>query len=144
MHSAALTHLLYLKRFSLVKMSLLNKIANRVATTGYARKALEEEIDLGYFKQPPPPKVIIGLLLLGLSYLIGWPAVGLCGFLAFHFREPLILVIGGPLTYGLSWAVFGLSMLLLGMHSVKGADIVLMYMTKSFILRYSNIAAIDE
>jgi hypothetical protein len=125
-------------------MPFLNNIANRVARTKYGQTALKEEIDLGYFKEPPPPKVIIGLLLLGLSYLICWPLITLEGFLAAWYRQPLIVIIGGPVTYGISWAVFALSMLLLGMHSYKGADIILRYLTKSFIVRYSSIAAIDK
>jgi hypothetical protein len=124
-------------------MPYLNKIADRVARTEYGRKALKEEIDLGYFKQPPPPKVIIGLVLLGLSYLIGWPAVGLCGIFAIYFHEPLILVIGGPVTYGLSWAVFGISMLLLGMHSFKGADLILRYMIRVFIQKHADKSVLD-
>jgi uncharacterized membrane protein len=124
-------------------MPFLKKIADRVARTQYGNTALKEEIDLGYFKQPPPPKIIIGLLLLALSYLIGWPAVVLCGILAVYFREPLILVIGGPLTYGLSWAVFGISMLLLGMHSYKGADLILRYMIKIFIKKHSDNSGVD-
>ena len=119
-------------------MPFLNKIADKVAQTGYGQKALQEEIDLGYFKQPPPPKVIIGLLLLALSYMICWPMIALEGFLSAWYKQPLIVVIGGPLTYGISWATFGLSMLLLGVHSYKGADIVLRYMTKAFIVRYSK------
>jgi hypothetical protein len=124
-------------------MPLLNNIAGRVARTEYGQNALKEEIDLGYFRQPPPPRVIVGLLLLALSYLIGWPAVGLCGILAAYFHEPLILVIGGPLVYGLSWAVFGISMLLLGMHSYKGADLILRYMTRVFILKHADKSGVD-
>ena len=124
-------------------MPFLKKIADRVARTEYGHNALKEELDLGYFKQPPPPRVIIGLLLLALSYLIGWPAVALCGILAAYFREPLILVIGGPLTYGLSWAVFGISMLLLGMHSYKGADLILKYMVRIFIQKHADKSGVD-
>jgi hypothetical protein len=124
-------------------MPFLKKIADRVARTEYGRKALEEEIDLGYFKQAPPPKVIIGLVLLGLSYLIGWPAVGLCGILAVYYHEPLILIIGGPVTYGLSWAVFGISMLLLGIHSYKGVDLISRYMIRVFIKKHADKSGVD-
>jgi hypothetical protein len=37
-----------------------------------------------------------GLFLVGLSYVIGWPAVAAFGVLAAWFREPLIIAVGGP------------------------------------------------
>lgn len=48
----------------------------------------------------------IGLILIGFSYIIGWPAVAALSFLAVYFQEPLIVIIGGPVTYGLSHLVF--------------------------------------
>ncbi len=50
--------------------------------------------------------MMIGLVLIGFSYLIGWPAVAALGILAAYFREPLLVVVGGPFTYGLSHVVF--------------------------------------
>jgi hypothetical protein len=45
------------------------------------------------------------LVLIGISYVIGWPAVGLLALMACHMREPLVVVVGGPVTYGLSHLV---------------------------------------
>ena len=53
---------------------------------------------------------------MGLSYIIGWPAVGLLALIAFHTGEPMILVIGGPLVYGLSHLVFIAGFYLAGSH----------------------------
>lgn len=117
-------------------MPLTHKVANWVSRTEYGRKALNEPGDLGLFKQRPSPGVILGLVLLGVSYLIGWPFVGLTAVLAAYYREPLILLIGGPAAYGLSWVVFGVSMLLLGVHSYREAAILGHYLTRHFLVKY--------
>ena len=58
------------------------------------------------FKERPTKRLITGLILMGLSYVIGWPAVAALSVLAAWFREPMIAVIGCPTTYGLSYLVF--------------------------------------
>jgi hypothetical protein len=50
--------------------------------------------------------MIAGLILIGVSYLIGWPAVAAFGFLAVYLEEPMIVIIGGPATYAFSYVVF--------------------------------------
>jgi hypothetical protein len=47
-----------------------------------------------------------GLSLILLSYIIGWPAIGALGVISLSMGKPLLLVIGGPLLYGLSHLVF--------------------------------------
>jgi hypothetical protein len=79
----------------------------RFARTRFVRAAMEgEAADLGALRGKPSPAVIVGLALMGFSYIIGWPAVALLAFLAAHFQRAAIFVVGGPLTYGLSHAVF--------------------------------------
>ena len=43
---------------------------------------------------------------MGLSYVIGWPAVAAFSAMAVWFREPMIAIIGCPTTYALSYVVF--------------------------------------
>jgi hypothetical protein len=52
------------------------------------------------------PREWLGLGLVALSYLIGWPVVALLALAAYRLEEPLLLGIGGPLAYGLSHLVF--------------------------------------
>ncbi|MGV8081309.1 MAG: hypothetical protein AB2L22_14795 [Syntrophales bacterium] len=85
---------------------MIHKIMERLARTGYVRDALEHPPDLREISRKPSPRVWAGLFLVGLSYIIGWPAVAAFGVLAAWFREPLIVAVGGPLTYGLSHLVF--------------------------------------
>jgi hypothetical protein len=119
-------------------MPILNRLADRIAATKYGRNAMNEPVDLGYFRQRPSLRLIMGLLLLVLSYIICWPVIALLAFLAAYWRNPLIIVIGGPLAYGLSWGVFGLSMLLLGIHSYYGAGVIGHYFTRQFLEKYSS------
>ncbi len=67
---------------------------------------MAETTSLSALFAKPTPKVWAGLGLIGVSYVIGWPAVGLLALIAFHTGEPMILAIGGPLVYGLSHLVF--------------------------------------
>lgn len=82
------------------------KIAQYLSGKKYIIKILEKPADLSEFKERPTPRVIIGLILMGFSYVIGWPAVAALGFLAVWLKEPLIAIIGCPTIYGLSHVVF--------------------------------------
>ena len=97
------------------KMSLIVKrITIRLASTGFVRQAMAEKSDLSAFKEKPSAAVLAGLTLLGFSYVIGWPAVAGLGAIAIYLKKPIIAVVGGPLTYGLSHLVFLLGMYLCG------------------------------
>jgi CHASE2 domain-containing sensor protein len=82
------------------------KIANYLAGKKYIREILANPVDLSEFKERPTPRLITGLILMGFSYVIGWPAVAVLGALAVWLKEPLIAIIGCPTTYGLSYVVF--------------------------------------
>lgn len=91
-------------------------LVKKFAETRFVREAVADRADLSAFKERPSPKVLAGIFAIGFSYLIGWPAVGALGTLSIYLGKPLIAVIGGPVTYGLSHLVF-----LLGMY-LAGAD----------------------
>lgn len=86
----------------------------RLGETGFVRSAIDEQVDLSAFREKPTPTAIIGLVVIGLSYIVGWPAIALLGIVAIKLQEPLLAVIGGPLLYGLSHLVFILGMYLCG------------------------------
>jgi hypothetical protein len=75
---------------------------------------LKEDVDLECLKKRPTTQVKIGITLVLTSYVVGWPIVALLGFIAFSLDEVLIVIIGGPLVYGLSHLVFLLGMYLAG------------------------------
>ena len=95
-----------LNGFSGKLMYTIRKISAKLAEVKYIRETLENPVDLSEFRERPTPRLIAGLILMGLSYIIGWPAVAALGILAGWFREPMIAVIGCPTTYGLSYVVF--------------------------------------
>ena len=94
------------------------------------QSAIADRADLSAFKEKPTPRIIFGLFLIGLSYTIGWPAVSALGMLSVYYKEPLIVGIGGPLTYGLSHLVFIAGMYFAGAQYTK---IFLRWATRMFM-----------
>jgi len=93
---------------------MISRIVTRIGNTPFVRNAIAEKADLAAFKQKPSARILLGVFLIGFSYVIGWPAVGVLAALAIYLQEPLVAIIGGPLTYGLSHLVFLAGMYLAG------------------------------
>ena len=87
-------------------VSMIRKIARILAETKSIREILDHPEDLSEFRERPTPQLIAGLILMGFSYVIGWPAVTVLTILAVYWNEPLIAIIGAPATYGVSCVVF--------------------------------------
>lgn len=81
-------------------------ISQYLAGKKFIQKILEKPADISEFKERPTPRLICGLILMVLSFLLGWPAIAALSVLAVWWHEPLIFVIGGPTTYALSCVVF--------------------------------------
>lgn len=95
---------------------LLRRLGSRLAGTRFARKAVAERADLGAMRAKPTPRLWTGLGLMAFSYVIGWPAVALLAWISYRFREPLVVIVGGPAAYGLSHLVFLAGFYLAGVH----------------------------
>ena len=91
----------------------------RICETGYVRSAIKDKADLSAFKEKPSIRTILGVSAIGFSYIIGWPAISALGALAVYLNRPWLIVIGGPLLYGLSHLVFLLGMYLAGANYTK-------------------------
>ncbi len=113
-------------------MSFIKSIACRLAKTAYVQKALAERQDIRSIRPKRTSRFFIGLFLILLSYVIGWPAVAVLGFLAYHLGEPLIAAVGGPITYGLSHLVF-----IIGAY-MAGAEYV------AAVMRWATCAAFEK
>jgi len=61
---------------------------------------------------------MVGLLLLGASYILGWPAVIVLGAAAAWLRQPKLL-LASPVVYGLSWAIFAIGLAFIGSKSIS-------------------------
>jgi hypothetical protein len=92
------------------------KLRARLRDTKLVRKALETPVD-PVLLQPPSARIVTGLVLLGASYFLGWPAIALLGAIAAWLRRPILLA-GGPLLYGLSWLVFAIGLVFIGSKSL--------------------------
>ena len=95
------------------------KILGKIAATKFVQKAMADQADLSAFKERPTPRAIMGISAIGISYIIGWPAVALLGAVSIYLNKPMIALIGGPATYGLSHLVFILGMYLAGAEYTK-------------------------
>jgi len=93
---------------------MISRLITKIGNTPFVRSAITEKADLTAFKQKPSAQILWGVFLIGFSYIIGWPAVGALAGLAIYLQEPLVAIVGGPLTYGLSHLVFLAGMYLSG------------------------------
>ena len=95
----------------------LGRFRARLRASWLVQKALTTPVD-PVLRQPPSARIVTGLILLGASYLLGWPAMALLGAVAAWLRRPILLV-GGPVLYGFSWLVFLVGLLFIGSRSLS-------------------------
>ncbi len=93
---------------------LCKKIILYFAATAFVRDAIEQRADLAAFREKPSPAVLAGVFCIGFSFLLGWPAIAALGILSIKLQTPWVVLIGGPLAYGVSHLVFLLGMYLSG------------------------------
>ena len=89
-------------------------MANGIAKTKFASRAIKDDADLSAFKEKPTAQNFLGIFLMCCSYIIGWPAVGLTGAFSIYWHEPLLIIIGGPLLVIIAHLVFLAGMYLAG------------------------------
>jgi len=87
-------------------LNIIRKIARGIAETKFGIKAVNENVDLNAFKEKPSAKVLLGIFLMVMSYIIGWPMIGLFGVLSLYWNEPLIIIVGGPLLFVVAHLAF--------------------------------------
>jgi len=91
----------------------------RISRTEYVRSAIADKADLSAFKARPSLRVKLGIAIVLFSYVIGWPAVGVLGYLSVALDNAWLIAIGGPLVYGFSHLVFLLGIYLSGYDYTK-------------------------
>ena len=99
-------------------------LAQKLASTAYGRRAMKERVTLEAFKARPSPRFLLGVSFVLISYVLGWPMVGLFSVLAASFQTPALLLVG-PAFYGFSHLVFLLGMYFAGRDCIRYADIML-------------------
>jgi peptidoglycan-N-acetylglucosamine deacetylase len=101
-----------------------------LGSTTAGQKAIREKTDLKAFKERPSARFLTGIGLILISYVFGWPMVGLFSFLAAYFQNPGLL-IGGPIAFGFSHLVFLAGMYLAGRGSFKFLEIFFLWSLRS-------------
>ena len=114
---------------------MFKHMVHKVSQTAYVRSAIEEQANLDCFKEKPTTRMIWGLVIIGISYTVGWPLIGLLGILAAYWGQPLVLAVGGPLAYGLSHGVFIIGAWLAGADHAKA---FLRWVTRVTILKLTK------
>ncbi len=92
----------------------MQKLVSKLAAVPFVSKALAENADLSAFKGKPSLDTVLGVSAILFSYVIGWPLISVLGAVAVYYGRPMIVVVGGPLAYGMSHLVFLLGMYLSG------------------------------
>ena len=105
------------------------RLGGRLEKRPFVRQAIDDDADLTAFRQRPSFRLVLGLILLGVSYTIGWPAVAVFVTMAVYFGEPL-LALGGPVAYGVSWGVWAVSMALIGVENVVYGRVFLRWLAR--------------
>lgn len=95
-------------------MSILKKTAHYFARKKFCRNAIDEQADLSAFKDKLTLSIVIGIILIALSYVTGMPSVIALGIIAVWLDKPLIGIIGGPLIYSFSTVIFIIGVRLAG------------------------------
>ena len=113
-----------------MESGIRGRIAGRLVRMRFVRESMAQKADLSALRKRPTPREWTGLVLVGFSYLIGWPAVGLLALIAYWMGEPLVLVVGGPAIYGFSHVVFWAGSWLAG---ARYAAVILRWLTRRIV-----------
>jgi peptidoglycan/xylan/chitin deacetylase (PgdA/CDA1 family) len=99
-------------------------LARKLASTAYARRAIEKQVTLDTFKIPPSPRFLFGMSLVVFSFVLGWPMVALFSFLSAYSHAPALLLLGSAF-YVFSHLVWLLGTYLAGRDCIKYTNMIL-------------------
>lgn len=105
------------------------RLGIRLSHRPYVADALSNTPDLSVFKERPTPKMVLGLFLVLISYVLGWPLIGAFSYVAIRMDRAVWIPLGGPLIYGFSHLVWTAGMILLGLEGRKHAGVFLKWAT---------------
>jgi len=98
------------------------------------QKALATPIDPQFLRRPPP-RFLLGLVILAASYVFGWPAIFALGAMSAWTKQPKLLLVGPPL-YGFSWVLFALGLALIGSKSVSAGRALGLLLVRRFAEKF--------
>jgi hypothetical protein len=98
------------------------------------KRLLAEPVDLSPFKEPPSRKLLIGLALIGVSFVLGWPLIAVVGGVAVYLRNPWIAVLGGPAVWWFSHFVWTAGMFVAGPDSLYYGNLLTRWWLRRVLL----------
>ena len=109
-------------------------LRQRLRRTRLVQTALAEPIDPQLLLRPST-RIVVGLILIGASYVMCWPAIAALGVVAAWIRQPKLL-LGGPVLYGLSWVVFAAGLALVGSRALRSGRAFGLLLVRRLAERY--------
>ena len=113
-----------------VPSGLLRCLATHLARTRYGQRVLSEEADLGALRKSPSVSLYAGLVLIALSFAMGWSALVLGGYLAVAGGRTWIMAVGAVGFYVLVHLVFAAGVWLAGANY---AAVLLHWVARKFL-----------
>lgn len=120
---------------------LLSPLLRSIARTRFARQAIADNADLSIFKGRPTVRLVVGLVLIALSFILGWPAVGAFAIAAIYLESPLVVVIGGPAIYGFSWLLWAAGVYCTGVESYGYGRAFARWAVRKLLEKYGELPA---
>jgi hypothetical protein len=100
------------------KNSIVNELAYklglRLLKYSYVRRAVSARADLREFRGKPTARILLGVLAICLSFALCWPVISALGTLCLYLRRPMLVVVLGPIVWGLTHCLFLFGMALSG------------------------------
>jgi hypothetical protein len=108
---------------------MMERIKRRLAEKARTKLATRDRVDLSIFKNRPSTRLLVGLSMMGLSYVTCWPVITVLGALAFKLGEPLVFSIGAPVAYIFSHLLFIAGTLVAGSEGVMYSRVFIDWFT---------------
>jgi len=123
---------------------MLKRFKGRIFRSRFVTGQLANPVDLDIFKRKPTPRFIMGLMIIGFSYIIGWPLISVLGILAVYFRQPLLFAVGSPVAYAISHLVFILGIFISGKDTVVYMNVFLTWSLNKGLKKIFSAEMIEE
>lgn len=95
-------------------MNIIKKAAIYFAGKNYCKTAIEDRADLSAIREKPTPKIIVGLSLIALSYVIGMPTSLAVTAIIGRKAGALAGVLAGAGVYAVSTIIFFIGLKMAG------------------------------
>ncbi len=91
-----------------------HKLGLLLAQFSYVRRTIDKRADLREFRGRPTLRIFVGVFAICLSFAMCWPVITALGTLGVYLHRPWLVVIFGPIVWGVSHCVFLFGMALSG------------------------------